>query len=92
MPAADYLAVATPNTYMDAQMIWTDRNLDRSVDFSKVLRVTGLDPRRFMSCRDAIAHELAYLSERPDLVRRFDTPQRRALDEKIDTYLAGRGR
>ena len=88
IPAKDYLAVATANTYMDAQMIWTDRALDRSVDFSKVMRVTGLDPKRFMSCRDAIAHELAYLSERPDLVRRFDTPQRREIDARTDAYLA----
>ena len=90
IPAKDYLEVATPGTYMDAQMIWTDRNLDRSVDFSKVLRVTGLDPNRFMPCRDAIAHELAYLSERPDLVRRFDTPQRREIDARTDAYLARR--
>ena len=86
IPAKDYLEIATPNTYMDAQMIWTDRNLDRSVDFSKVMRVTGLPRERFMSCRDAIAHELAFLSERPDLVRRFDTPLRRELDEKMDRY------
>ena len=90
IPAKDYLAVATANTYMDAQMIWTDRALDRSVDFSKVMRVTGLDPKRFMSCRDAIAHELAYLSERPDLVRRFDTPLRREIDARIDAYLASK--
>ena len=71
---------------MQEQMIWTDRNLDRRVDFSKVLRVTGLSPSRFMSCRDAIAHELTILSERPDLVARFDTPFRRKLDTLMDAY------
>ena len=91
IPAKDYLEIASPNGYMDAQMIWTDRNLDRSVDFSKVMRVTGLPPSRFMSCRDAIAHELAYLSERPDLVKRFDNPLRRELDAKMDAYFAEHG-
>jgi len=86
IPAKDYLAIATPNGYMDEQMIWTDRNLDRRVDFSKVMRVTGLDPQRFKTCRDAIAYELAYLSERPDLVRRFDVPYRRELDRRMDEY------
>jgi len=90
VPAKDYLEIATPNSYMDQQMIWTDRNLDRSVDFSKVMRVTGLDPIRFKKCRDAIAYELAYLSERPDLVRRFDVPYRHDLDRKMDDYFAGR--
>jgi len=47
---------------MEQQMIWTDRNIDRRVDFSKVMRVTGLDPARFMSCRNAIAHELTLMA------------------------------
>ena len=75
---------------MDEQMIWTDRNLDRRVDFSKVMRVTGLDPSRFMPCRDAIAHELTVLSERPDLVARFDSPFRRELDARMDAWFEGR--
>lgn len=88
IPVEDYLEIATPNGYMDRQMIFTDRNLDRRVDVSKVMRVTGLDPRRLKGCRDAIADELTILSERPDLVARFDTPQRRALDEKMDAYFS----
>ena len=91
IPARDYLEIATPNGYMDAQMIWTDRNLDRSVDVSKVMCVTGLDPRRFRMCREAIAYELSYLSERPDLVRRFDVPYRHELDAKMDAYFASHG-
>jgi len=87
VPTEDYLAFATPNGYMDRQMIWTDRNLDRRVDLTKVLKATGLDPNSFLSCRDAIAHELAFLSERPDLVARFDTPKARAVDAKTDEYL-----
>ena len=90
IPAEDYLRIATSNAYMERQMIYTDRILDRRVDFSKVLRVTGLDPSRFMSCRDAIAHELAILSERPDLVKRFDVPLRHELDAKMDAYFAAR--
>ena len=89
IPAKDYLAIASLNEYMDAQMIWTDRNLDRTVDFSKVMRVTGLDPRRFKSCREAVAYELTYLSERPDLVQRFNVPFRHELDRKMDEYLNG---
>jgi len=89
IPAEDYLKIATPGSYMDRQMIYTDRILDRSVDFSKVMRVTGLDPKRFMGCRDAIAHELAILSERPDLVRRFDIPLRHELDARMDEYFGG---
>ena len=91
IPARDYLSIASANGYMDAQMIWTDRNLDRTVDFSKVMRVTGLDPKRFKPCREAIAYELTYLSERPDLVRRFDVPFRHELDRKMDDYLNGAG-
>ena len=91
IPAADYLEIATPNSYMDQQMLWTDRNLDRRVDFSKMMRVTGLAPSRFMSCRDAIAHELTILSERPDLVARFDTPLRRELDRRMDAWFAASG-
>ena len=91
IPASDYLEIATDNSYMQAQMIWTDRNLDRRVDFSKVMRVTGLDPARFMTCRDAIAHELTILSERPDLVARFDTPFRRELDARMDAWFSQHG-
>ena len=90
IPAEDYIRIATCGTYMDEQMIWTDRNLDRRVDFSKVMRATGLDPSRFMSCRDAIAHELTVLSERPDLVSRFDSPLRRELDARMDAWFEGR--
>ena len=88
IPTEDYLRIATPNGYMDSQMIWTDRALDRSVDFSKVLKVTGLSRERFVRCRDAIAHELAYLSERPDLVKRFDSAFQRELDIRMDSYFA----
>lgn len=91
IPAEDYLRIATSHSYMEQQMIWTDRNLDRRVDFSKVMRVTGLDPARFMPCRDAIAHELTTLSERPDLVARFDTPFRREIDARMDAYFSRRG-
>ena len=88
IPAEDYLAIATSNAYMERQMIYTDRILDRSVDFSKVMRVTGLGREGFLGCRDAIARELAILSERPDLVKRFDSPFRRELDAKMDAYFA----
>jgi len=88
IPAADYLKIATSGSYMEEQMIWTDRNIDRRVDFSKVMRTTGLDPSRFMPCRDAVAHELTILSERPDLVARFDTPFRRELDARMDAWFA----
>ena len=86
IPTEDYIKIATADSYMDEQMIWTDRNLDRRVDFSKVMRVTGLDSSRFMSCRDAVAHELTILSERPDLVARFDIPFRRELDARMDAW------
>lgn len=88
VPTEDYLAFATSNDYMDRQMIWCDRNLSRRVDLSKVLRVTGLDPKTFLSCRAAVAHELTVLSERPDLVARFDTPRARAIDARTDAYFA----
>ena len=88
IPAEDYLSIATSNDYMERQMIYTDRILDRRVDFSKMLRVTGLDPARFLTCREAIAKELTILSERPDLVARFDSPFRHELDAKMDAYFA----
>ena len=88
IPAEDYLRIATPNDFDNRQMIYTDRLLDRKVDLSKMLRATRIDPCSFKSCRDAVAHELAFLSERPDLVRRFDTPLRRELDAKMDAYFA----
>ena len=88
IPAADYLTVATPGDFDNRQMLYRDRLLDRRMDVSKMLRVTGLDAGSFIRCRDAIAHELAILSARPDLVRRFDTPMRRALDLKMDAYFA----
>jgi len=88
VPVEDYLTYAVPQSYMHRQMIYADRILSRRVDLSKVLRVTGLDPARFMSCRDAVAHELCILSERPDLVARFDTPLAREVDARTDAYLA----
>ena len=91
VPVEDYLAIATENKFMDRQMIFTDRNLDRRVDFSKVLKATGLKEGDFKSCRDAVAYELGVLSERPDLVKRFDTPLRRELDAKMDAYFGERG-
>ena len=91
VPVEDYLAIATENKFMDRQMIFTDRNLDRRVDFSKVLKATGLKEGDFKSCRDAVAYELGILSERPDLVKRFDTPLRRELDAKMDAYFGERG-
>lgn len=88
IPAKDYLEIATSNIFEEQQMIWADRNLDRNIDFSKVMRVTGLDPSRFLSCREAIARELTFLAERPDLVKRFDTPFCHELDERMDAYFA----
>jgi len=88
IPVEDYLRIATPNDFDNRQMIYTDRLLSRSVDLSKMLNVTGLDPRTFKSCRDAVAYELAFLSERPDLVRRFDTPMRHELDDRMDAYFS----
>lgn len=90
IPVEDYLEIATSNSYMERQMIWTDRILDRRVDFSKVMRVTGLDANRFKKCRDAVADELTILSERPDLVARFDSPFRHELDAKMDAYFSSR--
>lgn len=89
VPVEDYLAYGTPNTYMHRQMIYADRILDRTVDVSKALRVTGVDPARFMPCRLAVAHELAILSERPDLVARFATEEERARSRRMDEYLTG---
>ena len=86
VPVEDYLKIATPNTFDDRQMMYTDRLLNRRVDVSKVLRTTGLDPKTFVPCREAVARELAFLSERPDLVKRFDVPFRHELDEKMDAY------
>lgn len=91
VPTEDYIAHATSGGYMDNQIIWCDRNLSRKVDLSKALRVTGLDPKTFLSCREAVAHELTVLSERPDLVARFDTPRAREISAKTDAYLASRG-
>ncbi len=88
VPVEDYLRIATPNDFDSRQMIYTDRLLDRKVDLSKVLKTTGLDPRSFKNCRGAVAGELAFLSERPDLVRRFDIPMRHELDAKMDAYFA----
>ena len=88
IPVEDYLQIATPNDFDNRQMIYTDRMLGRKVDLSKMLTVTGLDPRSFRKCRDAVARELAFLSERPDLVRRFDTPMRHELDARMDAYFA----
>jgi len=91
IPAADYLRIATANDFDSRQMLYTDRFLSRRVDVSKVLRVTGLDARTFLSCRDALARELAFLSERPDLVKRFDVPFRHELDARMDAYFAEKG-
>ena len=88
IPVEDYLRIATANDFDNRQMIYTDRMLNRKVDVSKVLAATGIDPASFMSCRDAVANELAFLSERPDLVQRFDNPMRRELDAKMDAYFA----
>ena len=90
IPAADYLAVATPGDFDNRQMLYRDRMLDRRMDVTKMLRATGLDASSFVPCRDAVARELAILSARPDLVARFDTPARRALDVKMDDYLGAR--
>lgn len=87
----DITAAARAFIEMDNQIIWCDRNLSRKVDLSKALRVTGLDPKTFLSCREAVAHELTVLSERPDLVARFDTPRAREISAKTDAYLASRG-
>ncbi len=88
----DYLDYATPGRYVDRQIVWCDRILNRRVDLSKVLRVTGLDPKTFLSCREAVVRELTILSERPDLVARFDTPGAREVDSKTDDYFARRGK
>ena len=88
IPAEDYLRIATPNDFDSRQIIYTDRIFDRRADIGKVLDVTGIASGSFVSCRDAVAHELAFLSERPDLVRRFDAPFRHELDARMDAYFA----
>ncbi|MGN0832205.1 MAG: hypothetical protein ACI4RD_00985 [Kiritimatiellia bacterium] len=88
IPAEDYLRIATPGDFDSRQIIYTDRILDRRADVAKVLDATGIAPGSFVDCRSAVAHELAFLSERPDLVRRFDVPLRHELDARMDAYFA----
>lgn len=83
----NYLQYATPNTYMNRCDYLNDRAFDRKVDVSHVLAVTGLKQEELVSCRDGIIHELDVLSNRPDLVKRLDTPFWQKLDAKMDACL-----
>lgn len=83
----DYLQNATMNTYMDRCMLFHSRMLDRHADCSKVLRVTGIAPETLITTREAVIRELAYLSDRPDLMKRFDTENGRIINARMDAYL-----
>ena len=83
----DYLEYATPNRYMDRCMMVHDRLLDRTIDNSKLLKVTGLTMDDFTTCYDGLVTELEILASRPDLVARFDTPGFRKISERMDAYL-----
>lgn len=69
-------------------MLFHDRLLDRHADVSKMLRVTGLDPATFVTTREAIIRELAFLSDRPDLMKRFDSENARKVNAKMDAFLS----
>ena len=83
----DYLEYATPNRYMDRCMMDHDRLLDRTIDNSKLMKVTGLTMNDFTTCYDGLVTELEILASRPDLVARFDTPGFRKISERMDAYL-----
>lgn len=82
-----YMENCTPNAYTNRCTLLHDRLLDRHVDISKVLSVTGLQREELLTTREGILYELNVLAERPDLVARFDTELFRAVNEKMDAYL-----
>ena len=86
-----YIQYATSGGYMAKCMLYFDRLIDRQVDVSKVLNVTGLTGNDLTTTKEGILYELEYLAGRPDLVQRFKNTANRELLQKMDEYLAGKG-
>ena len=91
VPAADYVACATPDDFVFRQAWTYDRALSRLADCTKVRAVCGLTDADFLSIRAGIVQELDFLRACPDLVRRFDTPLGAEIAARTDAYLAERG-
>jgi len=82
-----YMEVATANNYLEWFGMDYDRGINRDVDISKVLRVTGLTKEDMVPIKEALLNELNFLADRPDLVARFKTPQKEILNKQMDEYL-----
>lgn len=86
-----YLSVATNHNYMDRCILLYDRVWDRIIDNSKVLAATGLRRDDFTGIREGLIREFQFMMDRPDLYARTDTESDRAVNDRIDRYLAENG-
>lgn len=86
-----YLAYGTSNTIGDRWGLETDRLLDRTIDPSKMLEVTGLKPEDFLSVRQALELEIGILKESAEFQKAPDTTSYADIHEKMDAYLAAHG-
>ncbi len=84
---ADYYQIVGYNPYG----LYYDRLYDRRVDVSKVMSVTGLTEADMVGVREGLIIELSYLSEHPEDAAKYDTSFGRAINERMDAYLASHG-
>lgn len=85
-----FLSVATRRRYMDRCILLYDRIWDRTIDNSKVLAATGLRPEDFAGIKEGLIREFQFMMDRPDLYARIDTDIAREVNDRIDTYFAGK--
>ena len=83
----DYADCVHGDNYNSRCILLHDRVYNRRVDNSKVLAATGFRREELPSVRDGLIYELNILTQRPDLVARFES-MGEAANLRMDEYLA----
>lgn len=91
IPREEYLQYATPNEVGDAWGLDYDRLLNRTIDNSKLLDVTGLKKEDFVCIREALEMELNAIPEGVVFRERLSGEEVRKANEKMDQYLRENG-
>jgi len=89
--SADYVKYATSDDMSAWWMLAYDRLLDRTIDNSHVLKVTGLSPDDFKKIPEALKLEMDILLSHPDLKARMLSLCDPNINAKCDRYIETSG-
>lgn len=84
--ADTFLKYSTPDNIAEYYGLWNDRLLNRDIDISKVLSVTGLDRNDLMSTKEAIDMETGIILSDSKLYENIIAMADLNIDANMDSY------